>query len=76
MEIVKFKDGRFGIRKGNRYLDLYTPIYWWALGSLCRENCKGTEKKCRELLDSFQHRLAFHFNNRGEVVKLNKEVKG
>jgi len=54
MELVKFNDGSFGIRKGSisyKYRDLRFPGNWWSVESMFFTNCKGSRERCEELMD-------------------------
>lgn len=46
MKIVKFSDGKYGVRKwtlfGYEYLDLLQPVFWWGLDSTFFGYCHGT----------------------------------
>lgn len=46
MEIVKFRDGEYAIRRGNKYRDREED-YWWRLKNI--DYCKGSFKKIHKL---------------------------
>lgn len=54
MEIVKFKDGKYAVRKGYfkytyEYLDK-DSLNWWSSLSSCDSYCKCSSKRAQELL--------------------------
>jgi hypothetical protein len=53
MELVKFKDGKFGIRKGEEYLDLKTKSHFWKPRSSYFKDCRGDEDNVRAALKSY-----------------------
>ena len=59
MRIVKFKDGRFGIRKGffnYEFLGLRgVEDYWWGKYEFIEKYCKGTIEECKETLKMAKH---------------------
>lgn len=56
--IVKFKDGKYGIRKKSfinptEFKDLNTPDYWWPLSFLqYSKDIKGTKEKVIEIYNN------------------------
>jgi hypothetical protein len=47
VKIVKFSDGKYGVRKwslfGYEYLSLRFPLmFWWTRGSTFYDECRGT----------------------------------
>ena len=57
MKIVKFKDGRYGVRKSCIFIDFYLDLVsydtnWWTTRSKWMKDCKGTLEECRKALDN------------------------
>lgn len=49
-KLVQFKDGRFGVRKGNwligySFLDLRDYDYWWNILAHVNKYCRGTKEE-------------------------------
>jgi hypothetical protein len=66
MKIVKFKDGKFGIRKGSRWMFGYSfkdlkSSHWWSAGVKWFDDCKGSREEVERVLNSMY--------DIGEVVK-------
>lgn len=60
MNIVSFKDGTYGIRKGSRfwgykYFDLVTPRYWWGLGDVYFRDCKRDYETVNKVFKSMDN---------------------
>ena len=80
MQLVKFKDDSFGIRKvdGDDYLFLdlkqingqggVKASYWWKSTSEFFKDCRGTEVTARVQLKVFEDKLALS-KDTGEAVK-------
>lgn len=54
MKIVKFKDGRYGIRKGiifYKFLDIQKYNYWWRRKEHIEIRAKGTLDEVKKALD-------------------------
>ena len=67
MKLVKFKDGKYGLRKwglflGFQFLDLEDIGYWWSSLKHVKNHCKGTIKQCLEAIEEN--------GDYGKVVKL------
>lgn len=57
MKLVKFKDGMFGIRKGNwfsgyKFLDIRNNKFWWTIKCDYYLDCHGEEQQVRNLYSS------------------------
>lgn len=55
MQIVKFSDGQYGIRKSYFFLwyvykDLKTTSHWWTKGSEYFKDCRGTREEVDEAM--------------------------
>ena len=56
MKIVKFKDGKYGIRKFDflsksyKFLDPIT-LFWWPIDSIYINDCKGGLKTVKKVYD-------------------------
>lgn len=56
MKIVRFKNGKYGIRRFNvfrmkhEFKDLKDE-YWWEQGSRLMPHCQGSEEAVREVFD-------------------------
>lgn len=56
MKIVKFKNGKYGIRRRflgflwYQYKDLTGNSLWWSISSPWMKDCIGTYEQCREIL--------------------------
>lgn len=57
MKIVKFKDGKYGVRQwslfdfGYLFLDLNSPKFWWGPDKhFFRNDCRGTLDEVREAI--------------------------
>lgn len=65
MKLVKFKDGKFGVRKGfwpfYLYRDFDSPRLWWGNKSVHFRDCKTDEHTARQSL--------LNYGDNGEVVK-------
>lgn len=66
VEIVKFEDGTYGIRKGNKffgyaYIDLVNPKYTWRIGDNWMRDCRGTLEQVK--------RIYGHFYDKGRPIK-------
>ena len=52
MKIVKFGDGKYGLRKGlifYRYLDLQGGDYWWEKNGYYFATCRGSKERAEEM---------------------------
>ena len=72
MEIVKFKDGKYAVRKGSswtgyQYLNT-NGDYWWSLPKHYNEYCKCSSKEVRKLFDKITKNDSI-FNDKGTPVK-------
>ena len=57
VKLVKFEDGKFGIRRGfivYQYRDLQHPEYWWHSSGKFFPSCKGTIEQCKALMDNHE----------------------
>jgi hypothetical protein len=80
MELVKFKDGKFGIRRGEEgitdeyivvvysYLDLKSCIHWWHATSEFYKDCRSDEETARNKLKSYKNRIELS-KDIGEAVE-------
>ena len=58
MQIVKFKNGKYAVRKRSFllfgtyvYLDLETKHHWWTKDRNCFPDCLGTREECESSLE-------------------------
>ena len=68
MELVKFEDGKFGIRRNGEYLDLVTEFHWWKPTSEFYKDCRADEDATRHKLNSYKIRVELS-KDLGEVVE-------
>ena len=46
IKLVKFSDGKYGVRKGfifHRYADFFTVGFWWSPGSQYMRDCRTAD---------------------------------
>ena len=70
MKIVKFKDGKFGVRKGIlffKFLDLTDTYFWLTSYSNVEQYCKGTLEQAKQALG--KQRLTKVKFDKGKVYK-------
>jgi hypothetical protein len=70
-KLVKFRDGKFGARKGwfvYEFLDLLDPkLYTWTGLNDKIKYCKGTEAQVKEAIKIYDNYKANKYDN-GEIV--------
>ena len=56
-KIVKFRDGRYGVRRGvwlfmiDSFADLHTRGLYWSIGTKYIDDCKGTLEQAQAAYD-------------------------
>jgi len=46
IKLVKFSDGKYGVRKGfilHKYVDFYTTGFWWSSSSQFMRDCRTAD---------------------------------
>lgn len=63
MKLVRFNDGKFGVRSGwliHSFADLFESNTWWSTPSYVDEYAKGTEAQAREMLAKLKYNSLAH----------------
>ena len=72
MVIVRFVDGKYGIRCGffnKKYIDLNQPIYKWPKGHMFFNDCRGTFDEVKKVYDACFAGEVIVNTNTGEPIK-------
>ena len=68
IQIVKFSNGKYGIRRKDEFLDLGCNKFWWEKNDSNFDSCLGSLKECKEIFKKYSIKVI-------EIIKEEEEFK-